>query len=52
MTKELETINSNEFYMVKDNIDYLSNQINNHQPKRESYSYGYIYGSYYGMDIV
>lgn len=48
MTKDLSIIVDNNLYISNDNIDYLTSKINAAQPQRQSYSYGYVYGSYIG----
>ena len=51
MTKELEIIDKNNLYIVKDNTDYINQKISENIPSRQSYSYGYIYGHYTGYGI-
>lgn len=47
-TDEVKAIIDNDLCLVKDNIEYITQQIETHSPKREEYVYDYIYGIYYG----
>lgn len=51
ITEELKNIDINELYCISENIEYIQNQISSHQPKREEYSYEYVYGTYYGYGL-
>ena len=44
INEKMDIIIENELYLVRDNLEYLRNELNNHQPKREEYVYDYIYG--------
>lgn len=48
MTRDLNIINDNKLYIASDNLEYLKTKVIENSQSRQSYSYGYVYGTYTG----